>query len=118
MEPLNIKKILVSLGGIVTALLSSACCVIPFILFTLGISGAWISNLTFLAPYKPYFIFLTFIFLSVGFFMVYRKNPAYCTPGSYCADPKSTRIAKVILWITTILVGLALVFPYLVKLFD
>ena len=39
--------------GVLGALLASACCIIPLALVTLGISGAWIGNLTALEPYKP-----------------------------------------------------------------
>ncbi|MBL4872564.1 MAG: hypothetical protein JKY41_04030 [Rhodobacteraceae bacterium] len=56
------KTRLIAAGGILGALGASACCVVPLILFSLGISGAWISNLTALAPYKPIFITITFGF--------------------------------------------------------
>ena len=35
-------------------MLASACCIVPLVLVMLGISGAWIANLTALEPYKPY----------------------------------------------------------------
>lgn len=37
---------LVAAGGILGALAASSCCIIPLVLFSLGISGAWIGNLT------------------------------------------------------------------------
>ena len=40
---------LAAAGGILGALAASACCILPLVLFTLGISGAWIANLTRLA---------------------------------------------------------------------
>jgi hypothetical protein len=45
----------VAAGGVLGALAASSCCILPLVLFSLGISGAWIGNLTALAPYKPYF---------------------------------------------------------------
>ena len=33
-------------GGILGALAASSCCILPLALFMLGISGAWIGNLT------------------------------------------------------------------------
>ena len=39
--------------GLAGAFLASACCIVPLVLVTLGISGAWIGNLTALEPYKP-----------------------------------------------------------------
>ena len=46
-------------GGILGALAASSCCILPVVLFTLGISGAWIGNLTALAPYQPIFLAAT-----------------------------------------------------------
>ena len=43
-------------AGGVAALLASACCLGPLVLITLGVSGAWISNLAALEPYRPLFI--------------------------------------------------------------
>jgi hypothetical protein len=42
------------LAGGLAAILASACCLGPLVLFALGISGAWISNLTVCAapPFK------------------------------------------------------------------
>ena len=50
---------LVAAGGILGAIAASACCIAPLALFSLGVSGAWIGNLTALAPYQPYFIAAT-----------------------------------------------------------
>ena len=41
---------LAAAGGILGALAASSCCILPLALFMLGISGAWIGNLTTLAP--------------------------------------------------------------------
>src|SRR5258708_8399809 len=47
---------LLTLGGILGALAASTCCVVPLVLFGLGISGAWIANRTPLPPYQPPFL--------------------------------------------------------------
>lgn len=108
---------LLSVGGILAALGTAACCVVPFVLFTLGISGAWISNLTALEPYQPIFAATTFGFLGYGFYLVYRKPKAACAEDSYCAKPGSSRIAKIGLWTATVLVIVGLGFPRLAPLF-
>src|SRR3546814_19523278 len=43
------------------------------LLATLGISGAWIANLTALEPYKPYVAMITLPLLGYGFWPVYFK---------------------------------------------
>ena len=108
---------LASVGGILAALGAASCCVVPFALFTLGISGAWISNLTALEPYQPIFAAVTFGFLGYGFYLVYRKPKVACAEGSYCAKPSSGRTARIGLWTATVLVVIALGFPKLAPLF-
>lgn len=105
------------MGGVLAALGAASCCVVPFALFTLGISGAWISNLTALEPYQPLFAAVTFGFLGYGFYLVYRKPKVACAEGSYCAKPGSGRTAKIGLWTATVLVAIALGFPKLAPLF-
>jgi mercuric ion transport protein len=108
---------LVSIGGILAALAAASCCVVPFTLFMLGISGAWISNLTALEPYQPIFAAVTFAFLGYGFYLVYRKPKVACAEGSYCARPNSGRTARIGLWTATVIVVIALGFPKLAPLF-
>jgi mercuric ion transport protein len=111
------KVWLASLGGVLAALGAASCCVIPFALFTAGISGAWISNLTALEPYQPIFAVVTLVFLGYGFYAVYRKPQVACAEGSYCAKPSSGRIVRIGLWTATILIIIALGFPKLAPLF-
>jgi mercuric ion transport protein len=111
------KAGLVSVGGILAALGAASCCVVPFALFTLGISGAWISNLTALEPYQPIFAAITFGFLGYGFYLVYVKPKGECAEGAYCAKPRSDRTVKIGLWAATVLVVIALGFPRLAPFF-
>lgn len=104
---------LLSAGSLVGAIAASSCCLVPLVLFLVGISGAWISNLTALAPYQPYFLALTLACLVGGFVGVYRKPKAVaCVEGSFCASPASDRTARIALWSATFLVAAALFFPY------
>src|SRR5260221_3267349 len=87
------RQKLAAVGGILAAFGAASCCVVPFALFMLGVSGAWISNLTALEPYQPVFATVTFGFLGYGFYLVYRKPRVACAAGSYCARPGSGRRA-------------------------
>jgi len=42
-------QVWVAAGGLLGALAASSCCILPLVLFGLGIRGAWIGNLTQLA---------------------------------------------------------------------
>ena len=93
----------------VGALAAASCCIAPLVLFGLGISGAWIGALAAMAPYQPYAVTLTLLFVGVGFVMVYRKPKA---AGAVCARSALGRITKPALWVATALVGAAAAFPY------
>ena len=59
------RKGLLAGGGAIGAVLASACCILPLVLFSLGIGGAWMSNLTMLKPYQPLFIAFTLVMREV-----------------------------------------------------
>jgi mercuric ion transport protein len=96
-------------GGILGAIAASSCCILPLALFSLGISGAWIGNLTALAPYQPYFIAATLACLGYGYWLVYRRKEIACVEG-VCARPLPSRIVKAGLVLATILVAGAIAF--------
>lgn len=113
------RKGFLASGSVIGAILVSSCCVLPLVLISLGVTGAWMSNLTALEPYQPYFLVFTLAMLGVGFYTVYRKPRTACrtdscgTPG-YCGTSTSDRVIKIALWSATALVVLALVWPYVV----
>lgn len=100
------------IGVIGAAVAASACCIGPLALLFLGVSGAWISGLSALAPLRPYFTALTIGLLGLAFYLVYREPKRACEPGSTCAHPKSRRRSKATLWVVSILVAGLLVAPY------
>ena len=106
------KTSFLAAGGIVSAIVASSCCVIPLVLTLLGVSGAWMSNLRAMAPYQPYFIAMTAVFIGFGFYQVYWKPRQVCDVGAACAQPLPNRLVKTGLWIGTVLVLTALTFPY------
>jgi mercuric ion transport protein len=104
-------------GGLLGALAASSCCILPLVLFSLGISGAWIGNFTQLAPYQPYFIAATICLLGYGYWLVYRSSKLACADGEACARPLPNRLVKTGLILATILVVAALAFDFLAPLF-
>jgi mercuric ion transport protein len=110
------RQRLIAAGGILGAIAASSCCIIPLILFSLGIGGAWIGNLTALAPYKPIFVAGTAGLLGYGFYLVYWKPRSACTDGAACARPIPSRIVQLALWIATVLVIAAFAFDYIAPL--
>lgn len=105
---------LLSVGGIVTALGAASCCVIPFLLFTVGVSGAWIGNLTALEPYQPILAAVSIGFIGLGAWRLRRRAKVACVEG-YCATPRADRMARIGLSAAGILVVIAVVFPYAIR---
>ncbi len=95
-------------GGLIGAILASTCCIAPFVLLLLGVSGAWISHLTALAPYQPVFLIASLGFLAAGFWKVYGKSKTSCAEGSSCGTPQSDKIVKIALWMAALLIMTAM----------
>ncbi|GHB15628.1 mercuric transporter MerT family protein [Modicisalibacter luteus] len=115
------RKGLLASGSVIGATLASSCCILPLVLLSLGIGGAWMSNLTALEPYQPVFLVFTLGMLSVGFYTVYRKprnacRADTCSTDGYCGTPLAERVIKLALWSATALVVLALAWPFIAPL--
>jgi mercuric ion transport protein len=110
-------------GSVIGAILASSCCILPLVLVSLGIGGAWMSNLTALEPYQPYFLAVTLALLAAGFYSAYRKpksacsTEAACSADGYCGTPLAERVIKIALWGATVLVALVLAWPYVAPIF-
>ena len=107
------------LGGTLAAIVASICCLGPLVLVTIGVSGAWISNLSALEPYRPIFIAVALGCMALAYRRIFVKapQPEACEPGSLCAMPQANRNYRIMFWIVSALVLTALVFPYVLPLF-
>ena len=77
------------IGGALAVFAASLCCLGPLVLVTLGVSGAWISNLAALEPYRPVFIGAALVLMGFAWRRIYRVPAAEaCLPGSVCAVPQ------------------------------
>src|SRR6202035_2141421 len=95
----------------VAAIIGSLCCVAPLVLITLGISGAWIGQLTALEPYRPIFIGVMVVFLALAFRQLYIV-PARCAPGEACANPRLQRRQRQIFWVVVVGLAALIAFPW------
>ncbi|MFQ5565219.1 MAG: mercuric transporter MerT family protein [Paracoccaceae bacterium] len=101
-------------GGVVGALAASACCIVPLVLFSLGVGGVWVGRLAALSPYQPWFIGFAAVSIGYGFWQVYRRPKAACAEDAACARPLPRRLVKTVLWSATILTAIAAVYPFVV----
>jgi len=105
------------IAGVLAAIGASICCVGPLVLLGLGISGAWIGNLTALEPYRPALMGLTLLFLGLAFRKLYLV-PQACDPGTPCADdPRVIKRQRVVFWIVSALLLGLLAVPWFAPLF-
>ena len=115
MESEKLKPATLAIGGL-AAILASSCCLGPLVLVALGVSGAWIGNLSRLEPYRPLFLGVALVAMFFAWRRIYRPS-ANCNPGDVCALPQTKRLYKALFWVLAALVLLALSFPYLAPLF-
>jgi mercuric ion transport protein len=108
---------MLALGGLLGALAAASCCIMPLVLFGLGVSGAWIGNLTQLAPYQPIFIAASLACLGGGAWLIRRESKRACTEGEACARPLPNRLVKAALIVAALLVVAAIGFDFLGLLF-
>ena len=104
------------LAGTLTAVGASACCVLPFILLTLGIGGSWLSSLSLLEPYRPLFIGATLLLLTIAFHRVYSA-PRFRDPGLSCSQHAAIKRLRLAFWITSALAFALIALPWLIPLF-
>lgn len=113
--PPSDRKSALVIGG-VAAVLASTCCLGPLILVSIGLSGAWIGQLSRLEPFRPLFLIVALVALAFAGYRIYRRTEP-CEPGVVCATPAVWRGHKVLFWIVVALVLIAFVYPYVAPWF-
>lgn len=103
-------------AGMLAAIGASVCCVGPLVLLTLGISGAWIANLSALESLRPWFVGATLLFLGLAFRRLYLQ-PQVCQPGTVCAKPIVLRRQRLIFWVVALALLALLSVPWLALYF-
>lgn len=105
------------IGGALAAVAASACCLGPLVVLSLGIGGAWISGLTLLEPLRPVFIALALGCMVLAYREIYR-SPAEqdCQPGSSCTIRETRPRYRVLFWMVSSLVVVALAYPFVMAL--
>ena len=98
-------------AGIVAALGASSCCVVPLVLVSAGLGGAWVAQLRELERFFPAFIVLAIAAFGFAFHRLYLK-PAACSPDAACASPQVRRRQRIAFWLTLVLAHALVLSPY------
>ena len=102
-------------GGI-AAMLAGVCCVVPFVLVSVGFGGAWLANLQAFAPYRPLFIGVALTALAAAAWRIYRPV-AKCKPGEICGVSRASRRYRIGFWGVAAMLLFMVAFPYAAPLF-
>ncbi|MGB8929958.1 MAG: mercuric transporter MerT family protein [Anaeromyxobacteraceae bacterium] len=108
-------------GAVAAAFAASLCCLGPLVMAALGIGGAGLLARFEFEAYRPYLATLAVILLGAGIYLAYRRprleaGTAAGTAACECVSPTTSHLARVALWLATVVVVLLLAFPYLAEL--
>ncbi|MEK7732216.1 MAG: mercuric transporter MerT family protein [Planctomycetota bacterium] len=97
-------------ASVASALVASACCWLPLLLVTLGLSAAGVASA--FEKVRPYFLGVCAVPLGLGFYLVYFRKET-CAPGTACATPnrRLTPFNQAMLWVAALLVTVFALFP-------
>lgn len=93
------------------ALATKSCCILPFLLVSSGLGGAWLSRE--LATFRPYFLAAAILSLLIGWVLVIRRatRKTACQTDGPCATPRAG-------WMTFTMLGLATVLVVMTAIWD
>jgi mercuric ion transport protein len=97
-------------AGVVSALGASTCCVLPLVLVSVGVGGAWVAQVRELERFYYVFIAIAVVAFSYAFYSLYLR-PAPCAPEAICATPQQRRRQRVAFWSTLVLAKALIFFP-------
>jgi copper chaperone CopZ len=103
-------------GSLGAAAVGAVCCLGPVVLVSLGVTGAWIGNLSALETYRPFFMVMAAGFLGFGFYRGYgRSKQEECDDGAECEVSQASLANRISLWIATVAVIGLFASPYLLS---
>jgi mercuric ion transport protein len=98
--------------GMASAMAASACCLLPAILVSLGIGGAWLSELKSLERFFPVFVGIAAAAFAFAFYRIYVR-PAQYEPGSTCATRRTSVHQRTALWVALLFAAALVAVPFL-----
>jgi len=87
------------------AVAAKSCCVLPLILTSSGLGGAWLGRE--FATYRPYFLGIAWFALVLAWAFTIRRRRAVCSPGGSCNKPRANWLSYGLLSLSTLIVLLA-----------
>ena len=82
------------IGAFGSAIAATACCLGPLLLVSLGVGGAWVSQLALLERFSPLFILIAIISIGAGFYQVYFKKKKFVKKAPFAPIPVHLKSLK------------------------
>jgi mercuric ion transport protein len=101
--------------AIVSTIIASTCCVIPLLLVLVGITGAWMVNLTALKPLTPFFTVIAIAAIAWAGYLIYRPSAQCATQEEAdcnTARPSTRKIFLVCAVFIALLLSVPLIAPF------
>ncbi len=93
-------------GALVAGVAASACCVLPVLLISLGVTGAWMAQLRVLEPFRPFLLGGAWLLWGGTLYRAWAR-PQTCEVDGACA-PRSYRIY----WVSGLILLLITLSPW------
>jgi len=103
-------------GAIGAVLAASLCCVLPFVLVSIGIAGPWLAGLQGFEPYRIPFDALSLAALGTAWGVHFFRVRS-CRAGDGCALPQRLRRTRIGLMVATVFIGMLIAAPYAIAYF-
>jgi mercuric ion transport protein len=103
-------------AGVISALGASTCCVLPLILVSVGVGGAWVAQLRELERFYYVFIALAIGAFGYAFYRLYLRS-ASCASDIACASPQVRRRQRIAFWATLVTAKALVLSPFYVPYF-
>lgn len=100
-------------AGALSALGASTCCVLPLVLVSVGIGGAWVAQLRELERFYYVFVALAIGAFGYAFYRLYLQ-PSPCAPDTACATPRVRRRQRIAFWATLVTAKALVLAPFYV----
>jgi mercuric ion transport protein len=99
-------------AGAISALGASTCCMLPLVLVSAGVGGAWMAQLRALERFQWIFIAAAVAAFAYAFYRLYLR-PAPCAADGSCASPPTRRRQRIAFWATLVAAKVLILSPIL-----
>ena len=103
-------------AGAVSAIGASTCCLLPLVLVSVGVGGAWVTQLRELERFYYVFVAIAIGAFGYAFYRLYLR-PAPCAPDVACVDPLVRRRQRIAFWLTLVAAKALVLSPFYVPYF-